>query len=139
VTVGILKTKIRYCESSVISINYCSIIINTRYNHILTYNKCLLKKRDKEQLAVSGLLPLPVSEADCKTLCPMSPPDQRPNDKYPVNTSYRSDLCKNASLQCYLVATVILIPSVRCQICVCIYTCAQYGDAGVAKRKLGQQ
>ena len=34
---GILKTKIRYCESSVISINYCIIIIiiNTRYNHII--------------------------------------------------------------------------------------------------------
>jgi hypothetical protein len=52
-----------------------------------------------------------------------SPPDRRPNDKYPVNTSHRSDLSINVSLQCYLVATVILIPSVRSQTCVCVCVC----------------
>jgi len=31
------------------------------------------------------------------------------------------DLCKNVSLQCYLVATVIHIPSVHVQLCVCIH------------------
>ena len=35
-----------------------------------------------------------------------SPPGRRPNEKYPFNTSHRSDLCKNVSLQCDLVATV---------------------------------
>jgi hypothetical protein len=29
-------------------------------------------------------------------------------------------LCKNVSLQCYLIATVIRIQSVRCQMCVCV-------------------
>ena len=33
-----------------------------------------------------------------------SPPGQGPNDKYPINTSI---LCKNISLQCYLVTAVI--------------------------------
>jgi len=46
-----------------------------------------------------------------------SPPGRRPNDKYPVNTSYCSDLCKNVSLQCYLVATVIHIQALRRQTC----------------------
>jgi len=50
-------------------------------------------------------------------------PGRSPNDKYPVNTSHRSDLCKNVSLQYYLVTTVIHIQSVHCQIymCVCVY------------------
>ena len=47
-----------------------------------------------------------------------SPPARRPNDKYPVNTSHLSDLRKNVSLQCYLVAKVIRIQSVRCQGCI---------------------
>jgi hypothetical protein len=50
-----------------------------------------------------------------------SPPDRRTNGKYPVNTAHRSDRCKNVSLQCCLVATVIDIQSVRSQICVCIH------------------
>ena len=33
------------------------------------------------------------------------------------------DLCKNVSLQCYLVATVIHIQSVRSQTCVCVCVC----------------
>jgi len=36
-----------------------------------------------------------------------SPPDRRRNVKYPVNNSYRSDLC-------YLVAKVHHLESVRC-------------------------
>ena len=43
------------------------------------------------------------------------------NDKYPLNTSHRSDLCKNVSLHCYLVATVIHIQSLHSQICVYIH------------------
>ena len=55
-------------------------------------------------------------------------------DKHPVNTSHSSVLCKNVSLQCYLVATVIHIPSVRCQICVYMYIYSSlYRDAGRTK------
>jgi hypothetical protein len=50
-----------------------------------------------------------------------SPPDRRPSDKYPVNTSPPQYLCKNVSLQCCLVAAVIHIQSVRSQICVYIH------------------
>ena len=52
------------------------------------------------------------------------------------------DLCKNVSLQCYLVATVLHIQSVCSQICVYIHTyCSQYEDlvGQRNKRKLGQQ
>ena len=49
-----------------------------------------------------------------------SPPGRRPSDKYPVKTSHRSDLWKNVSLQCYLVATVILMQFLRRQVCVCV-------------------
>ena len=64
-----------------------------------------------------------------------SPPCRRPNDKYPINTLHRSDLCKKVSLQSYLVATVSHIQSVHSQICV--YTrmstySSQYRDAGLA-------
>jgi hypothetical protein len=52
---------------------------------------------------------------------PKAPPGRRPNDKYPVNTSHRSDLCKNISLHCYLVTTVIHIQSLCSQMCVYIY------------------
>jgi len=38
------------------------------------------------------------------------------NDKYPVNTSHRSDLCADVSLRCYLAATVIHTQSVHSQI-----------------------
>ena len=63
-----------------------------------------------------------------------SPPHRCPNDKYPVNTSHRSDLCKNVPLHPYLVATVIHIQHVHSQICVYVYThCAQYGDVGRAR------
>ena len=50
-----------------------------------------------------------------------SPPGRRPNDKYPVNTSHRSVLCKNVSQRCYRVATVIHIQSVHSPICVYIH------------------
>ena len=89
--------------------------------------KDLLEHCDKEQnMSVTGLLLLPVQKktlkrsAQCHILA-QSPPGRRPKDKYPVNTSHPSDLYKNVSLQCYLVATVILIPSVRCQTCVHIH------------------
>ena len=51
------------------------------------------------KLAVTVLLlPLPVTKrsAQCHVLA-QSPPDRRPNDKYPVNSSHRYDLCKNVS------------------------------------------
>ena len=47
-----------------------------------------------------------------------SPPGRRLNNKYPFNTSHRTDLCKNISLQYCLVATVIHVQSARSQICV---------------------
>jgi hypothetical protein len=65
-------------------------------------------------VAVTGLLLLPVQmkivkrSAQCDILA-QSPPGRRPNDKYQVKTSYRSDLCQIVSLRCYLVATVIHI------------------------------
>ena len=71
-----------------------------------------------------------------------SPPDRRPNDKYPVNTSHRSDLCQSVTLHCHLLVTVIYIQSVNSQICVYIHTyCAQYGDDGRTKhiQILGEQ
>jgi hypothetical protein len=85
--------------------------------------KNLLEECDKEQnVAVTGLLLLlPVQKkntvkrsAQCHVFA-QSPPDRRPNDKYPVNTSHRSDMRQYVSLQRYLVATVIHIQSARCQ------------------------
>ena len=62
-----------------------------------------------------------------------SPPGRRPNDKYPVNTSHSSDLCKNVSLRCYLVATVIHILFFYAVRYVCISTySSQCRDAGLA-------
>ena len=71
-----------------------------------------------------------------------SPPGRRPNDKYPVNTSHRSDLCKYVSLHCDLVATVIHIQSVRSQMCGYISTCLHntltlVGQKGILK-KIGE-
>ena len=53
-----------------------------------------------------------------------SPPGQHPNGKYPVNTSSRSRFLLICFIQCYLVAMVIHVQSIRSQICmlyVCIY------------------
>ena len=50
-----------------------------------------------------------------------SPPGRRPNDKYPSTLRTALDLCKNVSLQCYLVATVIDKQSLPSQICVYIH------------------
>jgi len=49
-----------------------------------------------------------------------SPPGRRSSDKCPVQSTFRTgpDLCKNVSLQYYLVATVIHIQSLHSQICV---------------------
>jgi hypothetical protein len=54
------------------------------------------------------------------------PPVRRPNDKYPVSSSHCSNVRKNVSLQCYLVATVIHIQSV-CSRYVCICSRVLYG------------
>jgi len=41
-----------------------------------------------------------------------------------MNTLHRSDLCKNVSVHCYLVAMVIHIQCLRSQIvCVCVCVC----------------
>jgi hypothetical protein len=49
-----------------------------------------------------------------------SPPGRLSGDKCPVQSTLRTapDLCKNVSLQCYLVVTVIPIQSLHSQICV---------------------
>ena len=69
------------------------------------------------------------------------PPGRRPNDKQPVKTSQRSDLCKNVLLQCYLVATVIHIQSVRSHICVYVHTFftihRRWSGKGKKKKKIG--
>ena len=112
-------------------INCCIIItiINTRYKHIIFIAYVPLKKCDKQQnVAVTELLPLSVQKADRETFCTMSgigPVTARPAPQRqiscPVSTAHRSDLCKNVSLQCHLVATVIHTPSVRSQTCVHIH------------------
>ena len=54
---------------------------------------------------------------------------------YPVSTSHRSDLCKNVSLQCHLVATVIHRPSVSSQTCGHIHMLFTIREAGRAKER----
>jgi hypothetical protein len=69
-----------------------------------------------------------------------SPPNLRPNDKYPVNNSPRSDLCKNVSLRCCLVAAVVhtSILSVHSQ--TCVYTDVLHSVMTLVRQnKLGQQ
>jgi len=101
-------------------------VINVYYNYYIC-NKGLFEACDKQQnMAVTGLLLIPVQKqivkrsAQCHVLV-QSPPSRRPNDKYPVNTSHRSDLCKNVSLLCCLVTTVIHIRSVYSHICGCTH------------------
>ena len=116
-------------------------MINSYCNYYIIFlNKDLLEECHKEQnVAVAGLLQLlPVQRKNVKrsVLCHVlaqSPPGRRSNDKYPVNTSHRSDWCKNVSMQYYMVATVIHIQSLRSQMCVYTHThththCAQYAD-----------
>jgi hypothetical protein len=59
-------------------------------------------KYDSNWVAVTSC-----SEADSNTLCPLShvDPVAAPNDKYPGKISRHSDLCKNVSPRCCLVAT----------------------------------
>jgi hypothetical protein len=101
-------------------------IINAQYNYYISH-KVLEEECDKEEnVAVTGAAAVSCLERICKSFCPMShirpvTPQTGAPTIYPVNTSHRSDLCKNVSLQCYLVATVIHIQSVRSQICVCIH------------------
>ena len=96
-------------------------------------------------VTVQLLLPLLKKKFKLSVQCHIfaqSPPGRRSKDKYPGKTLYRSDWCKNVLLQCYLVATVIHIQSVRCQKCVYINIyCAQYGEDCGAKyiKILGQQ
>jgi len=117
------------------------IVMSAPYNCRI-YNKALpqVTRSVKQRGSNCGcyLFLLPKQTVTRSAQCHISvqlQPHRRPNNKYPAKTSHRSDLCKNASLLCYLVATVIHIQSVRCQICVYIYTCcsAQYGEAGRAK------
>ena len=97
-------------------------------------------------MPVTVLLPLTVQKADCKTFCPMSrigpvtaSPAPHRQISYPVSTSHRSDLCKNVSLQCYVVATVIHRPSVSSQTCGHIHMLFTIREAGRAKemKKIG--
>jgi len=68
-------------------------------------NKNLSEEWVKEEnLAVTGAAAAPVQKKTLKRsaqchIFAQSPPGRRPNDKYPVNTSYHSDLCKNVSLR----------------------------------------
>jgi hypothetical protein len=107
------------------------------------YNKSLLEECDKEENGLLLLLLLPVwksrlnRSAQCHVLA-HAPPDRRPNDKYPVNNSPRSVLCKNVSLQCCLEAAVVHIQYVRCQMCV--YTDVLHSvETLIEQKKLGQQ
>jgi hypothetical protein len=98
-------------------IHCCIIIINTYYNYInnakynyYIFNKCLLEECGKgENMAVTAAATtfcLNKKTVKRSVQCHVfahSPPDRRPNDKYPVNTSHRSDLCNSVSLQCYWV------------------------------------
>jgi hypothetical protein len=120
-------------ESSIIIINYYIIsvlrhvwlycTIDVQYNYYIS-NKGHLEECGKAgSVAVTGCRYFLFQKTTLKQpahchVFAQSPPERRPNDKYPVNTSHRSGLCKNISLPCCLVATVIHIQSVRCQICV---------------------
>ena len=70
------------------------------------YNDGLLKQCDKkETVAVTVGIYCFLFEKTVKSFVQrhvlvQSPPDQHTNDKYPDETSHRSDLCKNVSLQC---------------------------------------
>jgi len=89
---------INYC----IMINgYCNYIVQLMHTIIIIlyiFNKGLPDECGKKaNVAVTGLLLLPVSKEDSKTFCPMSrirPVTTSPasNGKYPVNTSHRSRL-----------------------------------------------
>ena len=108
---------------------YC--VINALYNYCIS-NKSLLEECDKKQnVAVTGTATVSCFKRILQnvlsnvTYSPSHPPHRPPYNKYPVNTSHRSDLWKNVSLQCYRIATVINILSLRSQICVCVcvYVC----------------
>jgi len=66
-----------------------------------------------------------------------SPPGRCPNDKYPVNSSHRTDLCKSVSLRCCLVATVIHTQSPRSQ--VCVHVRHNMETLVVPRNRMGQQ
>jgi hypothetical protein len=64
-----------------------------------------------------------------------SPPGRCPNDKCPVNYSYRTSFFVTMfHSPCYLVATVVRILSLRRQICVYNTYFSQYRDTGLGKR-----
>jgi len=79
--------------SSIFFINYCIIIIikyynrkiNKQYNYYIANEVFLKQCHTQQNVAVTVLLPLPVTKADSKTFCPMSrigpvtarPPPQR--------------------------------------------------------------
>jgi len=127
--------------------NYHISIINVYYTVKLIYSIIIVflikaSTRNairKKMWQLLGLLLFPVGKEFVKHfvqchIFARSPPGRRPIGKYPVNTSHRSDLCTDASLQCYFVATIIHIQSVCSKICLYIHICTlQYGDAGRAK------
>ena len=98
-------------------------------------NKGLLQQCVKQQnVAVTVLLPLPLTKEYRKTFCPVSrigPVTARPapNDKYPVNNSHCSDLCKNVSFAVLLfdsndISYTVLYAADVC-VCVCVCVCAR--------------
>ena len=115
-------------EPSIIIIRYGIIIITAQYNYYISNKGHLKECKTNKMWQLLGCCCCFLFQkqtvnrsAQCHVLV-QSPPHRRSNDKYPVNTSHRSDLCKNVSLQCYLVATVIHIQSLCSQMCVYIYT-----------------
>jgi hypothetical protein len=93
------------------------------------YSERLLEESDKEEnLTVNGACYYLLFEkktvkrsAQCHVFA-QSQPGRRPNYKYPSTLRTASCLCKNVSVQCCLVATVIHIQSVRSQKCVYLHT-----------------
>ena len=109
VPVEILMNQNTVLEFHIIIINYWVIvnvyynfncIINSWYSYIIFLIKASPEDCDKEEnMVVTVLLLFAVWKEDFKFHVFAQPPsDRRPNDKYPVKTSYRSDLCKNVSL-----------------------------------------
>ena len=84
------------------------------------WQPCSLRRH--KEVGSRQLAALVKPSAQCH-LWAQSPPGRRPNDKYPVNTPHRSDLCKNVSLLCYLITAVIHTLSLCSPICIYVYNC----------------
>ena len=135
-THGNIEDKNKVLESSIIIVN-CHIIIRNLYNEWIvsllcyTSSECLPEENvEEENLTLNGGCYKLLFEkkavnrfAQCH-LFAKSPPGRRPNDKYPSTIRTTPDLCKNVSLECHLVATVMHVQSVRSQKCVFLHTFA---------------